>query len=384
MKISYIMATEYPLHNNGPDPTASIRRIYIAEECLDLSYTQEILDRVDTTTVEVLPAGRLTGSSAIHDPKAFSEGKRSLLLHKNRGIFFKPCPGTREYECCGYQVLNVGMNCPMDCVYCILQAYLNNPWLSFYVNVEDLFEELDSAFAAEPERFWRIGTGEFTDSLALDSLTGLSRRLVAYMRDKSRAVLELKTKTAAVDNLMGLDHGGRTVVAWSLNSRLISDREELHTASLTQRLAAAARCAAAGYRLGFHFDPIIYQPDWREGYDETINRLFAAVNVESIAWISLGCLRFLPVLRSIATQRFPGSRFFHEEFVQGLDGKNRYFRSLRVEMYRFLVQKIQAKAPDTCVYLCMESEEIWYEVFGFVPADRGGLTAMLDASVSDR
>jgi spore photoproduct lyase len=375
------METEHQPHNNVPDPTKSIRRIYVAEDCLDLPYTQEILDRIDSTTVEVLPAARLIGSSAIHDPKSFADGKRSLLLDRNRGKFFKACPGTREYECCGYQVLNVGMNCPMDCVYCILQAYLNNPWLSFFVNVEELFEELDSAFAAEPERFWRIGTGEFTDSLALDRLTGLSRRLVAYMRDKPRAVLELKTKTAEVDNLMGLDHGGRTIVAWSLNSRQISDREELHTASLAQRLAAAARCADEGYMLGFHFDPIIYHPGWQEGYEKTINRLFAAVDVESIAWISLGCLRFLPVLRSIATERFPGSRFFHEEFVQGLDGKNRYFRSLRKEMYSFLVERIMATAPDTCVYLCMESEEIWYEVFGFVPADQGGLATMLDKAV---
>ncbi len=375
------METELQPHNNIPGPWESIRRIYVADDCLDLSYTKEILGRIDTTTVEVLPAGRLVGSSAIHDPKAFADGKRNLLLDRNRGKFFKACPGTREYECCGYQVLNVGMNCPMDCVYCILQAYLNNPWLSFFVNIEDLFEELGSVFAAEPERFWRIGTGEFTDSLALDRLTGLSRRLVAYMRDKSRAVLELKTKTAEVDNLMGLDHGGRTIVAWSLNSRQISDREELHTASLAQRLAAAARCADEGYRLGFHFDPIIYHPGWQEGYEETINRLFAAVPVESIAWISLGCLRFLPVLRSIATERFPGSRFFHEEFVQGLDGKNRYFRSLRVEMYRFLAERIMAAAPDTCVYLCMESEEIWYEVFRFIPADRGGLAAMLDKAV---
>ena len=80
------MATEYPRHNNVPDPTASIRRIYIADDCLDLSYTQEILDRVDTTKVEVLPAGRLTGASAIHDPKAFSEGKRdeTIEIYKTR------------------------------------------------------------------------------------------------------------------------------------------------------------------------------------------------------------------------------------------------------------------------------------------------------------
>ena len=361
-----------------PGAADRIRRIYVADDCLNLPYTSKILGRVDKRLVKILPAGRFGDSESFHDPVAFARGKHTLLLTKNRGKFLKSCPGTREYLCCDYQVLNVGMNCPMDCVYCILQAYLNNSELSFFVNVDELFAELDRSFAEEPKRYWRVGTGEFTDSLALDSLTGLSRLLVEYMRDKPRAVLELKTKTAEVENLIGLDHGGRTIVAWSLNSPLITDREELHTASLTQRLAAAARCATQGYRLAFHFDPIIFHSGWQDGYGDTISRLFAAVPSESIAWISLGCLRFLPVLRAIASERFPGSRFFHEEFVQGLDGKRRYFRKLRVEMYRFLAERILAAAPDICIYLCMESEEIWQEVFDYVPADRGGLAAMLD------
>jgi spore photoproduct lyase len=137
----------------------------------------------------------------------------------------------------------------MDCVYCILQAYLNNPYLSFFVNIEDLLDELTEAFAYNPQHFWRIGTGEFTDSLALDRLTGLSRILIDFMRDKSSAVLELKTKTAVIENLAGLDHGGRTIVAWSLNSPAIVAKEEIRTASLEQRLAAAAKCASWGYKL---------------------------------------------------------------------------------------------------------------------------------------
>ncbi len=189
--------------------------------------------------------------------KDLTSGKKHLFLCRNRGRFFKPCPGTKEYNCCDYQVLNIGMNCPMDCVYCILQAYMNNPWLSFFVNIDDLLNELDNAFAAEPQRFWRIGTGEFTDSMALDSLTGLSKILVNYMRDKQHAVLELKTKTAVIDNLAGLDHGGRTIIAWSLNSPAIMEREEIRTATLEQRLEAAAQCASWGYKLAFHFDPII-------------------------------------------------------------------------------------------------------------------------------
>jgi spore photoproduct lyase len=373
--------TTSAMKRRKPGPTDSINRIYVADDCRHLPYTEEILGRIDKRAVKILPAGGLEGAETCHDPKAFAKGKCSLLLTRNRGRFLKSCPGTREYLCCGYQVLNVGMNCPMDCVYCILQAYLNNPWLSFYVNIDDLLAELDRSFAEAPDRYWRIGTGEFTDSLALDRLTGLSRLLVEYMRDKPQAILELKTKTAEVDNLIGLDHGGRTIVSWSLNSRLIIEREELHTASLARRLAAAAHCADQGYRLGFHFDPIIYHPGWQDGYCDTISRLFAAVPADSIAWISLGCLRFLPLLRNIATERFPGSRFFHEEFVLGLDGKMRYFRNLRVEMYRFLVERILAAAPDICVYLCMESEEIWQEVFHFVPAERGGLAAMLDQAV---
>ncbi len=270
----------------------------------------------------------------------------------------------------------------MDCVYCILQAYLNNPYLSFFVNIEDLLTELTETFAHDPQHFWRIGTGEFTDSLALDRLTGLSRILVEFMRDKNSAVLELKTKTAVIENLAGLDHGGRTIVAWSLNSPGIVAQEEIRTASLEQRLAAAARCASWGYKLAFHFDPIIYHAGWQQGYAETIGRLFAAVPKENIAWISMGCLRYLPLLKKIAGQRFPNSRFFHEEFIEGLDGKARYFRTLRVEMYQHLYQQLlQYADPRTCIYLCMENNEIWQEVFGFIPEEKGGLPGMLDEAV---
>jgi spore photoproduct lyase len=202
--------------------------------------------------------------------------------------------------------------------------------------------------------------------------------LIEYFKDKN-AVLELKSKAVVLDHLQDADHNGRTVMAWSLNSPAIMEREELRTASLDQRLAAAKQCADWGYRLAFHFDPIIYHPGWQQGYTETIDRLFEAVPAEKIAWISLGALRFLPNLKAIATSRFPNSRFFHEEFVLGLDNKYRYFRKLRVEMYNLLATRIKQYAdPETCVYFCMESDEIWQEVFGFVPEEKGGVPAMLD------
>jgi len=363
------------------DPSGYITTLHVEQSCLDLPYCREIIKRckLPVTRVEEGGAPQVDGCY----PANLNEGKHHLFLSRNRGRFFKPCPATREYRCCGYHVLNIGMNCPMDCVYCILQSYLNNPWLSFFVNIDDMFAELDQAFQAEPDRIFRIGTGEFTDSLALDRVTRLSPRLVEYMALQPKGFLELKTKSAVIENLQGLQHNGRTVVSWSLNSPVIAGREELRTATLAERLAAAARCADWGYTIAFHFDPIIWHQGWRQGHDEIITKLFRTVDPDKIAWISLGALRYLPGLKPIATNRFPGSRFFYQEFVEGLDGKARYFRSQRVEMYKRLVEMIRTYASErTCVYFCMESDVIWKEVFGYTPGRKGGLDQMLDRAAS--
>ncbi len=366
---------------NPWNPARHIKTIYVEKGILSLPYTREILERANGAQVKVIK-DKSQPQFAEKFPAGLGRGKKTLLLCRNRGYFFKPCPGTREYRCCDYQVLNIGMNCPMDCVYCILQAYLNNPYLTFFVNIADLLAELDPALG-RTKQFWRIGTGEFTDSMALDKLTGLSRILVEYMGDKDRAILELKTKSAAIEQLEGLEHGGRTVVAWSLNSPAIMAAEELRTASLEERLQAAALCASWGYKTAFHFDPIIYHPGWQQGYAETITRLFEVVPAEKIVWISMGALRFLPALRGIALSRFPGSRFFHEEFVMGLDNKFRYFRALRVEMYKFILEQLRQRASrQTCIYLCMESDEIWRES-GFADGESTDLPEALDRAVQN-
>ena len=367
--------------NSWADPSRFVRFLHVEESCLDLPYTREIIARSGLPYDVLSHKDEPSGISGQY-PTNLTQGKQHLLLTRNRGQFFKPCPGTPEYRCCDYQVLNIGMNCPMDCVYCILQAYLSQPWLSFFVNVADLFHELDQSFARDPERFIRIGTGEFTDSMALDRLTGLSSKLVSYMARQPRGVIELKSKSAVIENLKGLDHQGRTVMAWSLNATAIMGREELRTASLDERLAAARQCADWGYKLAFHFDPIIDHPGWREGYRTTIARLFEMVPADQIAWISLGGLRYLPALKSIGTSRFPGSTIFYQEFIEGLDHKPRYFRERRVELYQHIYGLLKERAHDrTCIYFCMESDEIWQSVMGFSLEEQGGLAKMLDQAV---
>jgi spore photoproduct lyase len=58
----------------------------------------------------------------------------------------------------------------------------------------------------------------------------------------------------------------------------------------------------------------------------------------------------------------------------------RYFKPLRIQLYRRIFRAIQRIAPELTVYFCMEDDEVWQKSFGFTPSDRGGLPEMLDRS----
>ncbi len=311
---------------------------------------------------------------AAADPVA--AGKRMLYLTANRGAFIRDCPGTAHYTCCGYRILHIGTYCSMDCAYCILQSYFHPPVLTYFLRQPDEESRLQAEFAGPAIQ--RFGTGEFTDSLIWEGISTRNADLIRLFAEQDRCVLELKTKTTAVERLLGLPHRRRTILAWSLNSAAAVARYERGTAAIEARLAAAARAVARGYPVAFHFDPIVIEEGALEGYLETIERLFSRIDGERIVWISLGALRFMPALKAVIERRFPGSPLAYGEFISGLDGKLRYFKPLRIRTYRALARAIRRRAPGVCLYLCMEDEEVWQEALGVLPSRYGGLAAMLD------
>jgi spore photoproduct lyase len=305
-------------------------------------------------------------------------GKQRLLLTRNQGPFLRKCPGTRDYICCDYSILHIGTYCTMDCAYCILQGYFHPPVLQYFVNHDDLFKEIDLALA-QPKTL-RVGTGEFTDSLIWESGSDLTPTLIQRFARQSRSVLELKTKTTTIAHLEGLSHARRTIMAWSLNTPRIIATQERRTTTLNARLQAAAQCQSWGYPLAFHFDPIVLYPGCETEYEAVIKTLFELVSADNIAWISMGTMRFMPALQPIIQQRFPRSAIVHGEFIPGIDGKMRYFKPLRIEIYRRMAQWIRQYAPDVTLYLCMEDDPVWQQGLGFTPESKGGLAQMLDRS----
>jgi len=334
-------------------------------------FVKKALTRLENLT-KLAPSNEIRGDE-------FSKDHLNFVHYP--GKFLKPCPGTTGHICCGYLILNVATGCPMDCSYCILQSYFNQPGLRVFGNIEEGLDSVLRQIDSQPNRVFRIGTGEFTDSLALDPILGWSELLTPHFNKRKNAILELKTKTDHIKGLLRTGLRDRIVVSWSLNSPTICSKEEHGAASLSMRLEAARRCQKEGFAIGFHFDPLVHYPGWQDDYLRTVDLLDKYVEPKGIIWVSLGSLRFMPSLKLIMRKRHPSSRLVTGEFVTGKDGKMRYFKPIRVELYSFLKERLDAWNPDSGLYMCMESDDIWKQVFGWSPQDSKGLASYLDQRV---
>ena len=358
-------------------PGITIKRVLLDDDVSQYAFTQRVLGRLPHVPVE-----SVNGLESVQFHKDRDSDKQTIYLLRHNGDFLKPCPGTKEYICCGYQILNLATNCPLDCSYCILQSYFQNqPYLRVFVNLEERLDQVLQMIDSQPGQIFRVGTGEFTDSLALDPITWWSDLLLPRFSRRKNAVLELKTKTTEISGVLASKYRDRIILSWSLNSSQISGREEKGAESIKRRVAAAKQCQSEGFALGFHFDPLIPHAGWQDEYAKTIDLLDKHIDPRGIIWISMGSFRFMPGLKPIIRKRHPTSPILNGEFVVGLDGKARYFKPIRTDLYRFMRKRLEKWHPDLGIYLCMESDDVWEAGMGWSPQNSTGLRRYLDRRV---
>jgi spore photoproduct lyase len=300
--------------------------------------------------------------------------KQVLFIENEPGEFIKPCPCTPGAVRCGYWVLSLGFQCPYACSYCFLRFYAPDEPLTLYANLEDAAEQFHRAAAQWPsDKPVRVGTGEFTDSLALEPWTAHAAWLAELVRPYPHVQLELKTKSANIASLLEMEPLPNMVIAWTLSPEGRVTSDEPGTATLAQRLDAAARAVEHGYRVAFHFDPIIINPKTSEidpiaPYLEVVDQLFKRLPSQQIAWISLGTLRFPRRFMDDWGPRLRGNPIYFDEFVSGEDGKLRYFWPIRKNAYEKIAARIDKYSGDNApVYLCMESQKMWGAGLGWSP-----------------
>jgi len=304
---------------------------------------------------------------------------KAIVTAVQKGDFLKPCPGTTKgYFCCGYQILTPMTGCGMYCDYCILQAYFDHRNQVVFENFDDCAAEVTRKLS-QWHGVMRLGTGEFADSLFQENNLGLCKKVAQLLEPYPNVVVEFKTKSTNIQTLPNMKRPDKIVIGFSMNTPAMIGLHERETASLDQRLASMRQCVDMGFWVAVHFDPMFWYPQWEADYREVVRRIFDTLpNPDKIAWWSMGGFRTNPELKKMLRQHnrhFP--LFAGGEMILGEDGKYRYFRPVRTAFYRAVQDEVVRHAPDTTLYLCMESDEVW-EASGMMHRIPGGLPAYLD------
>jgi spore photoproduct lyase len=317
-------------------------------------------------------------------PKAYPADapKEKLPAHRFtdkelKGRIFRLCPAASERAvCCNLKVLNIVDNCAMACSYCVLQNHYDEAVVAVPTNLKAKLAEVE----LNPAKRYRIGTGEYSDSLLWGNKNGILQDLCDFARAHPNAILELKTKSANIAWILENDIPANVCCSWSLNPPAIVANEEHKTASLERRLEAARAVADKGVKVGFHFHPMMYFEGWEEAYRDLIARVTSMFRPEEVLWISLGCVTLLKGFAQDFRLKYRHSKLLQMETETTPDGKITYVFAVREQLYRNALEALAPWRGQVFQYLCMEHKPMWDAVMGFAYASMGEFDDAFNAS----
>ncbi|TDT71784.1 spore photoproduct lyase [Hypnocyclicus thermotrophus] len=333
-----------------------MKKIYITKDIKNYEKGLKILEKIknynivssEEEFINIIKKKNLT----------YEEEKKYSLFTVKKGKFLKKYYLDKQLEGIKEEYyLSYENNCPFNCLYCYLRDYFNHGAFVFYVNITDMFYELDNF----KKKNIMISCGIMNDSLVMDNLTNITSDLIKYFSKRKDLILEIRTKSNNINNLLKYPAKENILISFTFSPDTIIDKYELKTNNLKERVEAAKKLQSHGYNIGLRFDPIINIKNRTNEYTKMIDYIFNNLNTTRIKDIGIGTLRYKKGLRQKVLAE-KNTDLFYNEFIIGIDGKERYFKKIRIDSYKEIISQIK-KYGNFDIYLGMEPKYIWDEVF---------------------
>lgn len=183
------------------------------------------------------------------------------------------------------------LNCLYDCRYCFLQGMYSSANYVLFINYEEFMHDIKHIddTANSPNYFF---SGYDCDSLAYEPVSHFLKEFLPFFASLNNSVLELRTKSTNVKELLNHKSFKHCIVAFSFTPDEISQLVEHKVPSITKRLSAMKAVADHGWQIGLRFDPLIYHPEFETIYQKLIDDIFKSISNDCLHSISIGPLRF--------------------------------------------------------------------------------------------
>ena len=320
----------------------AICRVYPQAEIieqLDRPHNRIQLDSIDP--LELHYSGKKTLVFGIH---------KSALRYSNEAD--NMCPNYWHFSPYGF--------CPYDCQYCYLAGTPGvkySPTVKIFLNLPDILNQIDRV-DSKLDKTTPFYLGKLQDGLALDPITGYSLKMIPFFAGEKYARLILLTKSVNVENLLDLEHNQHTILSWSLNPPEVSSAFERNVPSPNERITAMQKSNKVGYPVRAVIMPIVPVEDWQKIYFNFLENLLLSVPLERI---TLGQICSYSAALKLTELKLGENNLITNQLdkVKSNDGRIRFPLKLRIEVYKYLIQKIKKLQPQLPIGLCMEE----YQVF---------------------
>lgn len=265
---------------------------------------------------------------------------QNLILAAKQGtLLYEGAPVCQSFGNSYFYYTSCMMNCIYDCEYCYLKGMYPSADIVIFVNLEDIFEEVERRLKHHP---LYLCVSYDTDLLALEQLLGYVRKWCLFTEEHEGLTIEVRTKCAGKQLYRELRQIPGVIYAFTLSPQAVIEAYEHHTPSLAARLSCVSEMIHAGHSVRLCFDPMIYLPEWKKHYAEMLEQVYGVVDVSKIVDVSVGTFRISQdYLRNMRKQE-PDSAVVHFPF-QKENGFYHYPDTLMEQMECFLVERLAKK-----------------------------------------
>lgn len=246
-----------------------------------------------------------------------------------------------------YLVPYTSSGCTAKCLYCYLVCNYNKcSYLRLFVNREKMMDKLiKTANKSEKDLVFEVGSN--SDLILENTFTDNLPWTIEKFASIEKGYITFPTKFSMVEQILPLNHKGRTIVRMSMNPDKIIKEIEFGTASLKERINAINKVCSAGYKVGILIAPIVMIDNWRRYYTELVEILLDTLSKEVIENVAIEVIfmTYSYVHRAINSEAFPDAIDIYDKEIMTGRGKGRYcYRSeIKEEAKAFIQGLLETK-----------------------------------------
>lgn len=250
-----------------------------------------------------------------------------------------------------YLVPFTSSGCSAMCLYCYLVCNYNKcSYLRVYTNVDDILDRLiKKSNTLGGSLTYEIGSN--SDLILENTITNNLPEVIERFGKHGNGYITFPTKFSMVDDLLKLDHQGKTIFRMSLNPQDIISKVEIGTSSLENRIDALNKMCDAGYKVGILIAPVILIENWEDLYIEMLDTLNEQLSekAKKEIFIEVIFMTYSYIHNAINEQAFPNAmKIYNKEMMTGRGrGKYHYKKEYREYAEEILRKEIKNRFDCT-------------------------------------